>query len=98
MELFNAQNVNLDALKKKAFNYRWAEVGEGVIPLTAADPDFPAAREVSQAIIDDLQDGYLSYTPKLGFPSFREAIAKDLRERKNEPVSADLVLPIPTPM
>jgi len=94
MELFHGQNVNMDALKKKAFNFRWAEVGEGVIPLTAADPDFPAAREVSQAIIDYLQDGYLSYTPKLGFPSFREAIAKDLRERKDEPVSADLVLPI----
>ncbi len=39
MNYFDNKNINLDALKKKAFNFRWAEVPEGMIPLTAADPD-----------------------------------------------------------
>ena len=43
MELFSSSNINFDALRRKAFNFRWAEVEDGVIPLTAADPDFPAA-------------------------------------------------------
>ena len=41
MSFFDDENVNLDVLKRKAYNLRWAEVEEGVIPLTAADPDFP---------------------------------------------------------
>ena len=43
MSYFDDKNVNLQALRKKAFNLRWAEVDDGVIPLTAADPDFPCS-------------------------------------------------------
>lgn len=43
---------------------RWAEVEEGVIPLTAADPDFPCPPMVKQAMLDYISDGYFSYTPK----------------------------------
>ena len=62
MALFDDANVKLDVLKKRAYNYRWAEVGEGVIPLTAADPDYPVAPEIRQAMMDYIQDGYFSYT------------------------------------
>lgn len=94
MNYFNDDAVKLDVLKKKAFNYRWAEVPEGVIPLTAADPDFPVAPQIIEALQDYLKDGYLSYTPKLGFPEFRESIARSLNERKNEGVDPELVLPL----
>lgn len=94
MGFFSNDGINFDALKRKAFNYRWAEVPEGVIPLTAADPDFPSAPEIRKAMIDYLEDGYLSYTPKLGLPEFRQSIARSLRERKGEPVDPELVLPI----
>ncbi|MBQ1525196.1 MAG: pyridoxal phosphate-dependent aminotransferase, partial [Firmicutes bacterium] len=94
MELFSSSNINFDALRRKAFNFRWAEVEDGVIPLTAADPDFPVAPEIIGAITDYLSDGYLSYTPKLGLPQLRKAIAEDLCSRKNEGVSEDLVLPV----
>ena len=57
MKMFNDKAVNMDALKKKAYNYRWAEVGEDVIPLTAADLDFPVAPEIVEAIIDYVKDG-----------------------------------------
>ena len=93
MEFTNAE-VNIEVLKQRAYNMRWAEVPEGVIPLTAADSDFPAAPEIGQALNDYISGGYFSYTPKLGYPSLREAVAKAMWERKGEKVNPDLVLPI----
>ena len=84
MALFDDANVKLNVLKKRAYNYRWAEVDDGVIPLTAADPDFPVAPEIRQALTDYISDGYFSYTPKLGMPEFREAISEGLNARKGE--------------
>ena len=43
MSYFEDKNVNLEVLKKKAFNLRWAEVEDGISPLTAADSDFPCS-------------------------------------------------------
>jgi aspartate/methionine/tyrosine aminotransferase len=92
--LFQDSKVNLPALKAKAFNFRWAEVEEGVIPLTAADPDFPVAPEIVTALSEYMKDGYFSYTPHTGFPQFKEAIARNLNTYKKEGVDPNLVLPI----
>ena len=94
MTLFADENVRLDVLKRRAYNYRWAEVPEGVIPLTAADPDFPAPERVGCAMEAYIRGGYYSYTPKLGFPEFRRAISRALWERKAERVPEELILPI----
>jgi aspartate/methionine/tyrosine aminotransferase len=94
MNLFSNDQINLELLHKRAFNFRWAEVEEGVIPLTAADPDFPAAPEIVKAIIAYSRDGCFSYTPKLGLPEFRIALSRALLERKNETVDPELILPI----
>ena len=94
MNCFDDNAVNLDILRKRAFNGRWAEVAEDVVPLTAADPDFQVEPKVLQAMKDYLDGGYLSYTPKLGFPEFREAIAQGINARKHEGVDPDLVLPL----
>lgn len=94
MALFDDANVKLDVLKERAYNYRWAEVEEGVIPLTAADPDFPVAPAVREAMLDYIRGGYFSYTPKLGLPAFRQAISKGLLQRKGEKIDPDLILPI----
>lgn len=56
MGFFDDNQVNLDVLKRRAYNLRWAEVDDGVIPLTAADPDFPAAPEIVQAMIDYVKE------------------------------------------
>ena len=45
---------------------------------TAADSDFHPAPEIAEAMIQYIQGGYFSYTPKRGFPEFKEAIAKAL--------------------
>ena len=94
MSLFADSNVRIDVLKKRAFNYRWAEVPEGMIPLTAADPDYPVAPEIQQALMEYVQDGYFSYTPKLGYPEFAQSISRALKERKGEQIDPNLILPI----
>lgn len=94
MALFDGSNIKIDVLKKRAFNYRWAEVPEGVIPLTAADPDYPVAPEIREAMMDYVRDGYFSYTPKLGYPEFAESIARQLKVRKGEEIDPSRILPI----
>lgn len=92
-DLFKNKNVNFNILKKRAYNLRWAEVPDGVIPLTAADIDFPVSEEITKALIDYIKPGYFSYTPTLGFPEFRREIAKYLQER-GENIVSDNVLPV----
>lgn len=94
MGYFDNAAINFDVLKKRAFNYRWAEVPDGVIPLTAADPDFPAHPAVREAIINYAKEGYFSYTPHCGMPDFMASISKALKLRKNEDVPPELILPI----
>jgi bifunctional pyridoxal-dependent enzyme with beta-cystathionase and maltose regulon repressor activities len=73
--MFLNQEINFDILKKRAFNLRWASVPEGVIPLTAADPDFPCAPEIAEAIKQYTAERYFSYAPAEGHTFFREAVA-----------------------
>jgi len=68
----------VEVLKKRAYNFRWATVPEGVIPFTAADPDFPAASAIQEALHDYVKSGPLSYGPADGLPEFREAVARYL--------------------
>lgn len=91
---FDHESINYQALKERAFNLRWATVPNGVLPLTAADPDFPVAPEISQAIQDYAKVGVFSYGPSEGLPSFKEAAAKVMLERKKVTCSANLILPI----
>jgi len=94
MKGFTNENIKFDVLRQRAYNMRWAEQDTDVIPLTAADHDFPCAPEVVQALQDYIKEGYFTYTPHRGFPSFKQAIAKAMKERKNEDVNPDFVLPI----
>lgn len=94
MNYFKNENVHLDVLKRKAYNFRWAEVPEGVIPLTAADPDYPCSPIIQQAMINYINEGYFSYTPKLGYESFKQALVKAVYERKQEEIDPSLVLPV----
>ena len=92
-DLFNHQNIKLDLLKKRAFNLRWAEVDEGVIPLTAADPDFPIAQEIRDEVTNYVQSGVLSYGPHEGLSDFKKVIAKVMNERKKINCLENQILP-----
>jgi aspartate/methionine/tyrosine aminotransferase len=91
---FSDSKVNLAGLKKKAFNYRWATVEEGVIPLTAADPDFPVAEPIVKAIVEYSADGYFSYGPPQGLIEFREAIAAYYQRNYDVHANATCILPV----
>jgi aspartate/methionine/tyrosine aminotransferase len=94
MDFFSDQNVNIEALRKKAFNYRWATLPMDVIPLTAADPDFPVAKPITDAISDYIKDGYFSYGPPEGIHDFKVAIQNWYKRRYKADVYSDFILPV----
>jgi aminotransferase len=91
---FTDDEINMKALRTRAFNLRWATLPEDVIPLTAADPDFKCAPEIIEAINEYAAERTFAYGPAEGLPQFREVIAKTVLERKNINTSPDLILPV----
>ncbi|RFM28734.1 pyridoxal phosphate-dependent aminotransferase [Deminuibacter soli] len=91
---FNEAEINMPALRKRAYNLRWATLPEQVIPLTAADPDFQCAPEIAEAINAYTNERVFAYGPGEGLPSFRQTIAATMRSRRNINTHADLVLPV----
>ena len=91
---FNHKKINYSVLKDRAYNLRWATVPKGVLPLTAADPDFPVAPEIPKAIQKYAQAGVFSYGPSEGLATFRNAAAKVLKERKQVDCTPEMILPI----
>jgi aspartate/methionine/tyrosine aminotransferase/2-polyprenyl-6-methoxyphenol hydroxylase-like FAD-dependent oxidoreductase len=79
---FSDNIVRLDLLRERAFNMRWAQQPAGVIPLTAADPDFPICPAIQEQLVRHVRDGVLSYGPAEGLPRFREAVAGWMRETR----------------
>lgn len=79
---FGDDQVPLPALRRQAFNLRWATQPQDVIPLTAADPDFAVAPAVREAIARQAAEGLFCYGPAEGLPAFREACARFSAERR----------------
>ena len=92
--MFNSNEIDLSVLKKRAYNLRWATQPEGVIPLTAADPDFPCAPEITEAISKHISDRYFSYGPSQGLPELRESIARYYSQKRNLELNPDFILPV----
>lgn len=80
--MFTNNDINFEALKRKAYNGRWATLEDGIIPLTAADPDFRTAPEIEQGIIEYIKDGYLSYGPFSGLPEFKKNVTEHFNTEK----------------
>jgi aminotransferase len=94
--MFSHQSVNLEVLKQRAYNLRWATVPEDVIPLTAADPDFPSAPEIAEAIIKFTRDRYLCYGPPNGLPEFKNTVADFFQHKRNVPANPAYTMPVDT--
>ncbi|KMQ64092.1 aspartate aminotransferase [Chryseobacterium sp. BLS98] len=92
--MFTNNDINFDALKRKAYNGRWATIEEGIIPLTAADPDFRTAPEIEQGIIEYIKDGYLSYGPFSGLPEFKKNVAEHFNIEKHGSFTPENVLAV----
>lgn len=92
--MFNSKNVDLVTLRERAYNLRWAEVDSNVIPLTAADPDFPCAPAISEAIITYSQKRYFNYGPPLGLPFFKESVSAFMARERNVEIASSRILPV----
>ena len=92
--MFENQSVNIPLLRSHAFNLRWATLPTGTIPLTAADPDFPIAPAIQEAITRFTADGYFSYNDPKGYAPFKEALANKYQKRHQAGYSPDCILPV----
>ena len=92
--MFDRTFVNLATLKERAYNLRWAMVSDGVIPLTAADPDFPSAPEIHEGLSDYIKERYLCYGPPDGLPFFKESVSRFFQEKRNLNCSPSLIFPV----
>lgn len=92
--MFDPNHVDLPVLRERAYNLRWATVPPEVIPLTAADPDFPCPRNITDAIQRFTAARYFSYSPAEGWPEFRESMADFFTRKRAFPASPGDILPV----
>lgn len=91
---FESADIHFNLLRERAYNLRWASVPEDVIPLTAADPDFPSAIPIAEAIQKYAAQRYHSYAPPEGLAAFREAVAHYYLRRKKHTCAPAHVLAV----
>lgn len=80
-----------ETLRQRAHNLRWASVEEGVIPLTAADPDLPAPRAITDAIANYCARPHFCYGPAAGLIEFRESVARHFARTKDARIDTERV-------
>ena len=91
---FNPNYINSTLLRERAYNLRWAEVEEGVIPLTSADLDFPCAPQIVEAIKSYANPRYLNYGPPAGLPMLKEAVSDFFYKKRNVTIAPKNILPV----
>ena len=91
---FDDAAVPLAELRSRAFNMRWAEQPEGVIPLTAADPDFRAAPAIRAALAAEAARGVYAYGPVGGLPAFLRSVSTYLRSQRQVAIEPDGVIAV----
>ena len=69
--------------------------GRDIINLGIGQPDFRTPDFIVEAAIKALRDGHHGYTPAVGIPPLREAVAADLGKRFKVEVSPDEVMILP---
>ena len=71
---------------------RWAEVPDGVIPLTAADHDEKIDTKITEALIAEISHGHFPYSPPQGLVTFREAVVQHFSKTKETSLSNEQIL------
>ncbi|MCP5142074.1 MAG: pyridoxal phosphate-dependent aminotransferase [Gammaproteobacteria bacterium] len=69
--------------------------GRHIVHMEIGEPDFPTPEPIIEAGRDALARGLTHYTPALGLPALREAIAGFYRERHGVEVSASRIVVTP---
>lgn len=92
--MFDPIHIDMHVLAQRAHNLRWAEQPADVIPLTAADPDFPASPAIGEAIIRFSKDNYFSYGAPQGQLAFREAMSSFMHDQRRYSIGVEGILPV----
>jgi len=92
--MFENSNIDFKILRQRAFNLRWASVEEGVIPLTAADPDFQCCEKISASISDYSQSRYFCYGDPEGKVEFKNAISNFHDTKRGVRYHSSNILPV----
>ena len=74
---------------------RCVERGMDVIRFNLGAPDFRSAPHLNRVAIEHLEAGNSGYCDPAGIPSFREAIARHIRESRGVDMSADRIVVTP---
>jgi len=69
--------------------------GKDIVHLQIGEPDFDTPRNIIDAAIKALNEGYTHYSPSAGLPEAREAIANYVRQYKNVPADPDEIVIVP---
>lgn len=69
--------------------------GIDIVSFSMGEPDFTTPKNIIESCCDSLQDGFTHYTPSLGIPELRKAVADVTRETNGVPCSASNVLITP---
>jgi len=70
--------------------------GEKVLSLSVGEPDFPTPKHIVDAAKEALDEDFTKYTPSMGIPELRQAIAEKSRKEDMIPATAENVLVAPT--
>ncbi|UNO42513.1 pyridoxal phosphate-dependent aminotransferase [Streptomyces sp. MST-110588] len=92
--LFDDAQVRPGLLRQRS-PLRWGACPPGVIPLTAAEPDFPGPPVVRDALISAVADGYFPYASPLGCDELRETFCEVARARYGITGHPGSVVPTP---
>ena len=72
-----------------------AREGRDIVNLGIGQPDFKTPPNIVAAGRRALADGHHGYTPAIGIPALREAVAADIERRRGVPVDPGLILIVP---
>jgi len=87
-------NVNLKKIKPSGIRklFDLAQRKKGLVSFGIGEPDFVTPAHIREAAKRALDEGYTHYTPNLGFPEFREALANKLKQKNKISVTPDEVV------
>ncbi|MFH1335963.1 MAG: pyridoxal phosphate-dependent aminotransferase [Candidatus Zixiibacteriota bacterium] len=69
--------------------------GKEIVHLEIGEPDFDTPRNITDAAIKALNEGWTHYNPSAGLPDFRETIAQYISKTRNIQVNRDQVVVTP---
>ncbi|WP_030253946.1 pyridoxal phosphate-dependent aminotransferase [Streptomyces violens] len=92
--LFGDARVRPDLLRRQS-HIRWGAYPPDVIPLTAAEPDFPGPQAVTDALARSLSDGYFPYASPAGLVELRETYSDVAEARYGISAAPDRVVLTP---